>query len=233
MYDSGKPNQKNYGGSLYNQPLKNFVESYNINNPFVYIFDDDNLIHPNLFPTLKLFQQINFDNKEIIVLNCVFQEGYIKPLYERNINVINKHGWIDGMNVVDPSATLLRYSIIKKYGMYVDDPAYDYKWLLPLMSAELENNNILTNLDFYRNKVIDSLCGIRNAYHNHLYSIKDTTNIDLYKDINLDDIIIDINISKRYDKQPYPKTLDIPILSNENKEKIKQIIYNEIENFQK
>ena len=54
VFFSGKPNQLNYGGDIFNGPLHFLKERrFRDSNPLVYILDDDNLVHPLLLPTLK------------------------------------------------------------------------------------------------------------------------------------------------------------------------------------
>lgn len=230
MYDSGTPNETNYGGALFNLPLQDFVSANNIDNPFVYVFDDDNILHPNFFPTFKLYQDNNFFNKDVIVLNCVFDEGYVKPFFTHSINLYNeKEEFIDGMNIVDPSAVIIRYNILSKYNFYDSEFSYDFHWLVYLLDNETINDNVLTNAeDLAMCCNLGCAYASRNAYHNHLNPIKDTSQIDIYKNKKAKDIIIDVNISERYDKQ-HERTLNIPILSAKTKNKIMKLIRQDIE----
>lgn len=62
VFFSGKPNQPNYGGDIFNGPLHFLKEQkFRDSNPLVYILDDDNLVHPLLLPTLKKILQKGID----------------------------------------------------------------------------------------------------------------------------------------------------------------------------
>ena len=75
---SGNQNQKNYGGDMFNQPLIRIKSTlFRDKNAFVYILDDDNIIHPFLFKRIEKIASINNGEDKIYVLTCVGHYGEI------------------------------------------------------------------------------------------------------------------------------------------------------------
>lgn len=233
IINTGKPNQPNYGGDLFNEPLEQFITSHNLDNPWIYVLDDDNIPHANLFGTFYLYTLFckSVVNKDILLLNILFGPGYTKIISSTLLNSYNeKYNFTDGMCCADPSSVIMRYSIIKKHGMFAPGTDYDYSWLYFVMDKEKDNIcywNYLSRGD------------VPAAYHNHALPIIDTKNIDEYSNINKNDINIDINLSKiltnddiyelNYMTRKEPMPVNIPILSDESKQKIIDIIYSEIQ----
>lgn len=116
LFFSGKPNQRNYGGDMYNGPLK-FVKDkiYSNKNAFVYILDDDNIIHPFLFDRINEIAEFNGDNDKIYVLTCVGEYGEI---CESNSEIFMKQMQYDGyyripfQYALDPSQALQTLNIV-------------------------------------------------------------------------------------------------------------------------
>ena len=134
---------KVYGGDLFNDTLKQYVLENNIN-PWVYVLDDDNLLHPSLFNTFNICLNNSFyGNKEIILLTLKWDDTYIREINEDILGVSDNKNFIQGEHMIDPSATILRYNILKKYGMFPPIYLYDFKWLNPLIWEEQKLNNII------------------------------------------------------------------------------------------
>lgn len=227
MYDSGTPAKENYGGALFNIPLQDYVENFkNLNNPWIYILDDDNILHPNIFETLKIFIYEN-RNEEVILLNCRFDEGFVRMFNKDNLNIPGRSGWIEGIHMADPSCVIMKYNIIKKHGFVSDEFYYDFHWLGELINKELSENNIFTaqELVVYLDKFY--FAEVVNSYHNHLNFIKDDKKINEIEEKGLNNICIDINFISKYTKSIF-KTANFPILSTKAKEKIINIIKDEI-----
>ena len=233
MYDSGKPNQKNYGGSLFNLPLKDLVTNWKLENPWVYVYDDDNLIHQNLMYTLDLYYQMK-KTEQILVLNIMFDEGYTKILNNDNVNCGKKYldnniiPWIDGMFIVDPSAVILKYSIIEKYNFYAEESTYDFNWLFHIINTELKYFNNIVFSHYLFSEYSKKSNTLINSYHNLLTNIQNNEIYD--KSINdIDNTSIDIMFSN------YNSNINIhkPVLSNNAKLKIIEILKEDNENFLK
>lgn len=94
---------KVYGGDLFNDTLKQYVLENNIN-PWVYVLDDDNLLHPSLFNTFNICLNNSFyGNKEIILLTLKWDDTYIREINEDINNlIIDVH--VSNMDVTKHSA---------------------------------------------------------------------------------------------------------------------------------
>ena len=235
IINAGKPNQKNYGGSLFNEPLKLYTEKHQLKDPWIYILDDDNILHPNLFPTLyNCYKNGYYGGRQMIILNIKFDEGHVKLISRALHNAANENRFCDGMGLIDPSALLMRYSLIQKYGGYTTDSSYDFTWLFKLSDIERKANNIL----YYHDDKLGLQCA---AYHNHLNPIKDNERIDRFKPFGIDNINIEVNLTQistkndvetdnysHWYKEGMVQALDVPIITNETKQKIFDLIYEEI-----
>ena len=218
IYNSGKPSQKNYGGDLFNEPLISFVDEYNLDNPWVYILDDDNIIHPRLFKVFKICCENDFyGNKEIISTINKWHCGHNREISADSIfRPINKTNFIDEWGLHDPSQVILRYSIIKKYNYYDCNELYDFYWLnIPILFKELENNNIIfyNDYDAHGRHIVSS-------YHNGLVTKEQINN---FLNENISDINIDILLQT--DNVELPQ--NIPILNDNIKHKIIKLIKEE------
>lgn len=74
--------QKHYGGDLFNQALKKVYSDHD--DCFVYILDDDNIVHPMLVPTLnKINNKIDCTDK-IIWLTKISSTGFVAEAVRNN-----------------------------------------------------------------------------------------------------------------------------------------------------
>lgn len=210
---------KIYGGDLFNNALQQYILKNNIN-PWVYILDDDNLLHPGLFNTFNVCLNNSFyDNKEIIILTCKFDEGHLREVYKESLGIPDKNDFVEAEHMVDTSAIIMKYSIIKKYGMFSNEYLYDFDWINPLLWEENDLNNII----FYVNYSFDYNAHYVNSYHN---AIKDINNIESY-DEDINNLIIDVHIQ---DMDIRKHATYVPILSNNIKEKIYELVLKELQN---
>lgn len=219
VYDSGKPNQKNYGGDLFNGPLEHFVNEHNLNNPWIYIFDDDNIIHPRLFKVLKKCYDNDFyRGKEIISTINKWNCGHNREIDVHTIlRPMNNSSYIDEWGLHDPSQVIFRYTIFQKYNGIGGGELYDFYWLnFPVLFEELKNNNIIFYTDY------DGGFGkhIVSSYHNGLVLNEQINNFE-NEDIN--DINIDILLQTNNVDTP----LNVPILNDNIKHKIIKLIKEE------
>ena len=217
---SGKPNQKNYGGDIFNEPLKKYVEDNNLNNPWVYILDDDNIIHPNLFKIFNICLDNDFyGNKEIITTINKWDIGHNREINKEIFFIPNTSGLIQEWFLFDPSSVILRYNIIKKYNFIDADFLYDFYWLNSKVILNEQDNTIWFNE--YEHSFGRHVVG---TYHNGLTTYN---HINEYLDKDIKDINIDILLAHMDIERPQ----NIPILKKETKEKIleliKQDLYNE------
>ncbi len=215
--DSGKPNQKNYGGDMFNLPLISLVNELSLDNPWIYILDDDNIVHPNIYKIFKLCLDNNFyDDKQAIATINKWNLGHNREMYEANYLINDRNSFIQEWHILDPSAVILRYSIVQKYGMYSNDFLYDFYWLNLIVLSNEGNNIIWPNM--YENSFGRHIVG---SYHNGLVN-----NYEQIKELvdKLDTTAMDILLSNLDIECPQ----NIPILSLEAKEKIINIIKEDI-----
>lgn len=207
---------KIYGGDLFNSSLEYFVMTNNVN-PWVYILDDDNLLHPSLFNTFNVCLNNSFyNNKEIILLTLKWDDTYIREINENTLGIPDKNNFIEGEHMIDPSAVILKFNIIKKYGMFSNIYLYDFKWLNPLIREEQKLNNVIF---YHYYSGYDK--GYVNSYHN---AIRDLDNIKSYNE-NINNLIIDVHFSNM---DVIKHSAYVPILSNNIKEKIYQLVLDEL-----
>ena len=115
VYYSGKPNQSNCGGDLFNIPLSNFIHENNLDNPWIYILDDDNIIHPRLISSFIKCANNNFyGNKEIITFINKWDCGHNREIDDYMITYkSDKEPRLEWF-LFDPSQVIIKYSIIQK-----------------------------------------------------------------------------------------------------------------------
>ncbi len=212
---TGKPNQNNYGGDLFNEPLIAFVDEFKINNPWVYVLDDDNIIHPRLLYIFdKCLDNNFFNNKEIITTINKWNTGHNREIDLFLLKYTNDSNTRLEWFLFDPSQVILRYSIIERYGFYKNDLLYDLYWLnYPMIYTEVDNDNVIFYNDY------DGGFGkhIVSSYHNGLIQLNqiDNFNNEQLQDINCDVLLQSNNIDT---------PLNIPILKEETKRKILELI---------
>lgn len=94
---SGKPGQKNYGGDMFNEPLKRLQNTPIVKNSMLYILDDDNIVHPLLLPTIKRALDHGFSRGRILWLTKQSEYGYIAEAVRDNayakINIPKTNEW--------------------------------------------------------------------------------------------------------------------------------------------
>ena len=127
LYDAGKPNQKNYGGDMFNEALhdvyKRFYQEDGID-PWIYIFDDDNIIIEHSIDLL-IHVDTECNGYDLIAGNWfMMSSGNMSVFYTNNFLV----GGVDGyaINNPDPSDDFFRYSVFKEFGDFNGGLDYDF-----------------------------------------------------------------------------------------------------------
>ena len=133
IYYEGKDNQENYGGDLFNEPLKDIKETrFADENPFVLVLDDDNIISPNL---IKFIKEKTTDNDNWWWLNMLDELGAQR--FARSIDrlaYIQGYGGNSGYRVIhrcascDPSQILIRLDLLLKTP-FKGGALYDYAFM--------------------------------------------------------------------------------------------------------
>lgn len=182
---SGKPNQKNYGGDMFNDPLKKLRENeFRNKNAFVYILDDDNIVHPFLFRRVDEISKINNGEDKIYVLTCVGGYGEICDSYSDvfmgKIYYPDMVYRIPYQLALDPSQALHTLDLIftweytdgngeKRGGGFPGGAHYDvdlYQYLYK------EHSDLFVTYDMIDEKP-NFACSLRNTYHNGLRTKSD------------------------------------------------------------
>ena len=223
VIDTGKPNQKNYGGDLFNEPLKQYVSEENLNDPWVYVLDDDNIVHPRLFEIFETCINNNFyGNKQVITTINKWNCGHNREIDSSIFILPDRSNFIREWFLFDPSALIVKYSILEKYEFFPARFLYDFEWMnLKLLYGEYTNTIWYTDYDGGNNALGRHLIG---SYHNALAHCE---NIDEYKNcnnLNLEVMLYDSSINT---------PLMIPVLDKETKEKIIDLIYKETEKYER
>lgn len=123
--DEGKPN---YGGTMFNEPLRIMKETvFKDINPYVYIMDDDNIFHPFLLYALKNADEKNFPEDKILVLTKVGKYGEVGEAYE---DILMKRVYYDKNGVtywripipvfIDPSQAIFRLDDFFTWDYYAE-----------------------------------------------------------------------------------------------------------------
>ena len=112
-FSGGLPNQKNFGGDMYNVALEWLFEHID-GNPWVYIFDDDNVICPMLGYYIQECEKIMPD-KAGMWLNYSWPLGDRFIVHEGVAFEVIKHTdtWWTFLNNPDPSSVFLRLSVYR------------------------------------------------------------------------------------------------------------------------
>lgn len=131
VYDTGKKGQSNYGGDMYNDALKWIKENwFKEADPWVYILDDDNIIHPAMALNFNHITDVcDKKGKKMIWLTMSHDYAGLQvshELWEYSYHT-KKNGERTTFQLPDPSQILMRYSEIEKMGMYDSCFEYDRK----------------------------------------------------------------------------------------------------------
>lgn len=140
---------KAYGGDIYNEPLTEYVHDHALNgNPWIYILDDDNILHPNV---LKYVVKVNqsFIDKEIIWLTNMQRTGRIDGVINEDYAMQYTKSGSFFMNFPDPSTTIYRFQLLNKYGLYATGGGSDYdrSTFVPMIGGNLDKCVFATDLD--------------------------------------------------------------------------------------
>ena len=219
IIDTGKPNKPNYGGDLFNVPLFQYVQEQQLKNPWVYVLDDDNILHPILLDIFERCLDNEFyEGKEIITTINKWHVGHNREIDKDIFLKPTENDFIREWFIFDPSAVILRYSVIERHGFFSNEFLYDFYWL-NFKVLDKEKENIIWFNDY------DHSFGrhIVGSYHNCLVKEKDIERFENIDTLNIDICLYDTNIEA-------PQL--VPMLSNESKEKILNIIREEINRYE-
>lgn len=170
MMDVGKPNQPNYGGDLFNEPVQWFLSNNPHVNPWFYILDDDNLMHPYIFRTLLRCQELS---KRIIWMTKIRETGIVDQAIKETAfskYILGDEYFIPTNFCADPSQLLIKGDLLTEVGGYGSGFKYDFEWCTPLCQKYIDEVAFYNNFD---DNIDDIHC-----YHNGIRSKKEIEEID-------------------------------------------------------
>lgn len=133
--ESGKEGKKNYGGDLFNEPLSELFLS-KLNNgedPWIYIFDDDNILHPLMPYMLKEAERL-YPERKALWMNYLGSNSTTYVIFkELAFALTNGTNGKYYSNNPDPSSILVRLSVYKEFYPMNGDGDYDYTYIRPVM----------------------------------------------------------------------------------------------------
>jgi hypothetical protein len=155
---SGLSNQPNYGGDIFNEPLRQLESKFNFDDTstWIYILDDDNIVHPNLFLTFN--DIINCGSQyRIAWTNYIIEDGRIPDVRRANALGIDKSNRY--CNLPDPSCLFIRLDKLHEVGYWKGEMCYDIKFAEDVIRGSLDEILFPEDLNNYWNS-------IATAYHN-------------------------------------------------------------------
>lgn len=161
---TGKPNQKNYGGDLFNAPLEYVSGFYEEDELWVYVLDDDNMIMPAMGSLMDYaLNKADENNKNCILFNIVREDGTLAPM---GIDYLwlkdSQNGVSPYYTTIDPSQIIIKKELIDNLGGY--NVGYNYDITIWRFLIHEGQNNILF-ADYLLNMM--HLCNC-NTTHNAL-----------------------------------------------------------------
>lgn len=215
----GKSNQPNYGGDLFNEAFEFIYDALKRFNsdegePWFYVLDDDNILHPFVTDTLIKCSKLGTD-KRIILMSKYRETGITDqcpPAMAFNSHWDNSDiTFTPTQLAADPSQLIIRGDLINEVGGYGSGFRYDFDWCLPLCRDH--KDEVAFFPDWNPNSI-----DVIHCYHNGLRMIEDLTD-DLN---NLDDNLTACHLYIGYaDESKLPKIYPI-----RNKELVKNILKN-------
>jgi len=139
---------KTLGGDLYNKPLEDYVRNNAIENPWVYILDDDNILHPSLIKYVIKASEL-YPDKEIIWLTNMQRSGRIDGVVSEDYAMQYTKSGTMFMNFPDPSTAVYRYDLLSRYGLYATGghSDYDLRTFIPMIGENLDKCVFSKDLD--------------------------------------------------------------------------------------
>lgn len=134
-YGSSNTTEPHYGGDIFNHFLLHGVEdtsdrfSPGQDNDWVYILDDDNIMHPFLLQALsRCTDKLQDGHKDpwLIWTTCKLSTGMIRECNDAEAYLPDYNEWISSHRMMDPSQVLVRYKLLKAVGFYKSGHDYDF-----------------------------------------------------------------------------------------------------------
>lgn len=153
----GLPNQANYGGDLFNEPLREISSYCDPDNTWVYVLDDDNMVHPNLADAFKCARKY-CPSANHIWLPYMIETGVIPNVRRDNALTCNHDNTLFN-NAPDPSCVINRLSTLLANGLYKGEGSYDLKFIMDYIINHMDTVAFPDDYGYYHEFPIA-------AYHN-------------------------------------------------------------------
>lgn len=143
--ESGIEGKKNYGGDLFNEPLFDLfqIKLSNGIDPWIYIFDDDNILHPLMPYMLKEAERL-YPERKALWMNYLASNSTMHVIFRQlAFALTNGEDGAYFLNNPDPSSILVRLSVYKEFYPMNGDGDYDYNYIRPIM-LNLYSRGLLT-----------------------------------------------------------------------------------------
>ena len=170
-FKGGYPNQKNYGGDIFENVLDWLVKNRD-DDPWIYILDDDNIVHPLLGKYLKKCDE-KHPGIDGIWLNYQSYSGLKMTTDEYNAFLYTKapDGEIVLITNPDPSACPMKLSVYKKNLPMGRGGNYDFRWFRSVAENLRNEGKLLLQCD------VDGEWNYRSgAFHNGIAELQDLKN---------------------------------------------------------
>lgn len=164
-YPGGSSTKKNYGGDIMREPLLAFKKDRPKlfqSDPWIYVLDDDNILHPLFGYTFRITSNVAENNgRKIIWLNKIRETGFTDDAYRETAMTSGARGnyWV--MNTMpDPSQIILRSSLFgPNFSRLTGGLDYDYKSYVPICRDHINEILFQNEWNRYNGNLI-------HAYHN-------------------------------------------------------------------
>lgn len=153
----------NYGGALFNYPLKWAMENgFEQTDPWVYILDHDNIVNP-LIPFFISECEEKYPDKTAMWLNFMTLTGnvYLPDKYTGFSAVFSPtYGGNIALNTTDPSSLVLKFSVYLSMFPISDALEYDVVTFRPVMEKLWTEGKLImqNDMEYWRDRA--------GAYHN-------------------------------------------------------------------
>jgi hypothetical protein len=153
-FESGIEGQKNYGGDMYNVALKYLFQTYLEQDidPWVYIFDDDNILHPLMPYFLKQCKERYPEARGIWMGSSCSNGDIIMPhKYNAFLAVPLENGECFNICKPDPSSVLLKLTVYNENMPMCGGIDYDFRYISILCLKLYKENKLVlyNNIDVY------------------------------------------------------------------------------------
>lgn len=123
---TGKEQETNYGGEIFNDALNYVSQFYNKENTWVYVLDDDNSINPLMGEVINKAISVADENKKrCICFNIIYENGVLAPMETEYFDVKSDYNRIAYYHKIDPSQLLVRLDLLIEGNGYPNGFDYD------------------------------------------------------------------------------------------------------------